>query len=117
MTTTTIPSKNVPTVDQTIKKEPVGTSRTAKEPNLEKEILKNQQKRDETSKNHLHYAFVCFIWVGFSLLALVFMIRVIHFILPSPFQWLDATQIQGIDKLIFSGAIGGFVGRYFKRFY
>lgn len=82
----------------------------------EHEAFVKKHKRDEKTKDHLHYASVVFIWVAFLTFIVVFFIRVLHFVLPESAQWMSDDQVQGIDKLIFSGAIGGFIGRYFKRF-
>ena len=82
----------------------------------EQEAFVKKHKRDEKTKDHLHYVFVALIWVAFLSFIAVFFIRVLHFVLPDSWQWLSEDQVQGIDKLIFSGAIGGFIGRYFKRF-
>lgn len=82
----------------------------------EHEAFVKKHKRDEKTKDHMHYVFVALIWVAFLAFIAVFFIRVIHFVLPEAWQWLSDEQVQGIDKLIFSGAIGGFIGRYFKRF-
>jgi len=83
---------------------------------LEKKALESQYERDEITKKHLNKVFIFFIWIAFIAFILVFFIRVLHFVLPDDIQWLSAEQIQGIDKLIFSGTIGGFIGRYFKRY-
>ena len=82
----------------------------------EHEAFIKKHKRDEKTKDHLHYASMVFIWVAFLTFIVVFFIRVLHFILPETLQWMSDDQVQGIDKLVFSGAIGGFIGRYFKRF-
>ena len=83
---------------------------------LENEAFVKKHKRDEKTKDHMHYASVVFIWVAFVTFIIVFFIRVLHFVLPESLQWMTPDQVQSIDKLIFSGAIGGFIGRYFKRF-
>lgn len=83
---------------------------------LEQERLFSQNRRDESIKNALNRVFVWLIWAGFLGFFAVLMIRMAHLILPQHLQWLTPDQIQNIDKIIFSGAIGGFVGRYFKRY-
>ncbi|MBP7557221.1 MAG: hypothetical protein KA821_13185 [Chitinophagaceae bacterium] len=42
-------------------------------------------------------------------------IRLLHLILPESNKWLTDEQIQGIDKLFLSGAIGGLLTSYFKK--
>ena len=46
---------------------------------------------------------------------LVFIIRIIHLVLPPYILWLDADQIQVIDKMLFSGVIGGLITKYFEK--
>jgi len=86
-----------------------------KKAKLEEDKYFKQTHREEQLKTNLHKVFVCIIWVAFSAFVVVFLIRVVHFILPGHWAWLTDLQIQGIDKLIFSGAIGGFIGRYLNK--
>ena len=83
---------------------------------LEHDAFVKKHKRDEKAKDHMHYAFVVFIWVAFITFIIVFVIRVLHFVLPENLHWMTLEQVQSIDNLIFSGAIGGFIGNYFKKF-
>lgn len=66
-------------------------------------------------KNHMHKAFIGLLWAAFIAFIVVFLIRIFHLVAPSGLCWLTGDSLQGIDKLIFSGTIGGFIGRYFKR--
>lgn len=77
--------------------------------------LLNDRKRDNSLKQNLHRVFVGFLWVAAFSFFIVLIIRIYHLIAPGGWCWIDERGIQGIDKLIFSGTIGGFVGRYFKR--
>lgn len=81
----------------------------------EAEAIFNESKRKEGLKNAFHKIMISIVWVGFSMFLVVFIIRVLHFILPLHYQWLSNEQVQGIDKLLFSGALGGFLGKYFNR--
>lgn len=69
--------------------------------------------RSENLKDHLHKVFVIFIYVAFYSFTVVFSVRLIHFVLPTCWQWITAEQIQSIDKLFFSGALGSLIGGYF----
>lgn len=72
-------------------------------------------KRKERVKNVMNWVFIGFIIVASMIAVSVIAIRLIHLVLPAKQQWLTVDQIQGIDKLFFSGAIGGFLVNYFKR--
>lgn len=63
-----------------------------------------------------HVIFKLLTWVGFITFVAVLLIRVWHLVTPESLQWLGTEHIQEIDKIIFSGAIGGFVGSNFKKF-
>lgn len=82
---------------------------------LEQNEQYNNHKRKESARTNLHKVLVGGLWISFIGFVIVFAVRVFHFILPHCWEWLTAEQLQGIDKLIFSGAIGGFVGSYFKK--
>ena len=92
-------------------REPNPPSYSDKRAKLEEDKYFNQSRRDEATKKHVHIAIIAMLWVTFSAFSIVFLIRIIHLIIPLNYHWLDANQLQGIDKLIFSGAIGGFIGR------
>ena len=87
-----------------------------KKAELETKKYEGSVKRQEGMKNAIHQVFIVFVYIAFGIFVIVFMARVLHMIFPENWQWLSAEQVQEIDKLIFSGAIGGFIGRYFKRF-
>lgn len=82
-----------------------------------KELQKKygEMSRSERIKNVLNWVFVIFIIIASTIAIGTVAIRLMHMGLPQKWQWLTAEQIQGIDKLFFSGAIGGFLGSYFKK--
>jgi hypothetical protein len=82
-----------------------------------KELQKKygEMNRSERIKNVLNWVFVIFIVIAATIAIVTVAIRLLHMALPTELQWLTAEQIQGIDKLFFSGAIGGFIGSYFKK--
>jgi hypothetical protein len=71
--------------------------------------------RSEKLKDHLHVIFTVFIYIAFSFLLIVFAIRLMHLVFPSNWYWLESDQVQTIDKVFFSGAIGSILGGYFKE--
>jgi hypothetical protein len=91
---------------------PIQTDRRAEE---EKRANFSDLTRKERVKNVLNWVFIVFIIVASTIAVTVIAIRLVHLILPESNQWLTNEQIQGIDKLFFSGAIGGFIATYFKK--
>jgi len=75
----------------------------------------SEHRRKERVKNTLNWIFIGFIIVTAFIAISVISIRLIHLVLPANKQWLTNDQVQGIDKLFFSGAIGGFLASYFKK--
>ncbi len=71
-------------------------------------------ERDEGKKTAIHRVFIITIYGIAIAFGIVFLIRVAHFVMPHCWRWLSDHDIQGIDKLIFSGALGGLVGRFIK---
>ena len=82
---------------------------------LEEKKLYGKERRKDKEQQALHYIFLVFVWaisiVGIATIG----IRIAHLALPAKFQWLTIEQIQGIDKIFFSGAVGGFIVNYFKK--
>lgn len=72
-------------------------------------------KREESKKNVVHNLFVWSIRVIWAVVAFLFVIRSIHFILPESWFWLNSDQIQSLDKFLFSGAVGAMLGKFGDR--
>lgn len=71
--------------------------------------------RNESIKSDLHKILRVFIYVAFGTLICVFVVRMWHLVSPCQLQWLTSQQIQGIEKMFFSGAVGGVLGGYLKH--
>ncbi|MBT1689237.1 hypothetical protein [Dawidia soli] len=84
--------------------------------NLEVRKKFSDNKRDEEIKNTLHVTFKSFIYVAAVTLMCIFLVRMLHLALPEQCFWLTPDQIQGIDKIFFSSAIGGFIASYFNKY-
>lgn len=82
---------------------------------LERQAIEGDHKRAQQKKWHLQRIVLIFYYIAFSLVILLIAPRVLHLVLPCDCQWLTDEQIQGIDKLLFSGAIGSFIGSYLKK--
>lgn len=90
---------------------------------VDRASLKNQEarrlykdgERHEHVKQNVHRVFICLIWTVSTLAMVVIIIRILHLIMPECWYWLTTENIQQIDKFLFSGAIGGFLGRYIDK--
>jgi hypothetical protein len=76
--------------------------------------VENDKRRHDSLKGVFHWVVVWGIKIAFVIFLIVFLIRVSQLVLPSCWRWLSEEDIQGIDKLFFSGTIGGVIGRYMK---
>lgn len=76
----------------------------------ETELFDEENKR--AKNKHKHRIFIGSLYFLWGAAIVVILIRVYHFLAPTSFYWLDTDQIQALDKLVFSGAIGTLLGRY-----
>jgi hypothetical protein len=81
----------------------------------ERETFKGDAYRQERARQHLHNVFICFIWIAGMTFITLFIVRMLHFILPDAYCWLEDSRIQAIDKSLFSGAIGGLIMNHIKQ--
>ena len=56
--------------------------------------------------------FIWFLRIAALLFMAMLIVRVLHFILPDEWLWLDEDQVQSMDNLLFSGTLGGLVVKY-----
>lgn len=75
----------------------------------------NKFYRHEDLKKHLHKLIKIGIYTAFLAFVIVFVVRLTHLIIPICYHWLSEEQIQSIDKIFFSGALGGVIGGYLKN--
>lgn len=82
-------------------------------------------KLAQREKTSLSWVFLTFVWVAGIAFVYVATTRILHFALPVdesykifgfiPFHtWLAKEQIQEIDKILFSGSVGGVLATYAK---
>lgn len=79
-----------------------------------KRLFPHAERLKMEKETVMHNAFKWIVRVALVCFLAVFIIRVAHFVLPSCWRWLNDHDIQGLDKLIFSGAIGGFIGKFYN---
>lgn len=82
--------------------------------NTQDDLEAANERRKETTREHFHRLFILGLRiVGISLIA-VFVVRILHVVLPDYCQWLSKEQVQEIDRMLFSGAAGGLVIKYLE---
>lgn len=74
----------------------------------------SDERRSEERKQTFHHVFVCFVRIAAYSFFVVFIARMLHFVLPTCWAWLSDEQIHAIDKSLFSGAIGGLIVKHLK---
>ena len=94
-------------VDRIIAQEEESTQITGAGSDEENELFKSEQK-------HIHWIFIGGLWVISVAAALIMLIRAAHFVIPDCWRWLDAENLQNIDKFLFSGLFGAFLALYAK---
>ncbi|MDE0471428.1 MAG: hypothetical protein OXH57_05760 [Ekhidna sp.] len=52
------------------------------------------------------------IYVLWFFVVSIFIVRILHLLSPTNLYWLSETQIQSLDKFLFSGSIGGILGKF-----
>lgn len=83
---------------------------TIKDAEAEEEALYKRER-----KQTLHTIFIYGVQLSAILIGIVLIVRILHFITPLCWHWLDDSQLQTIDKFLFSGIIGALVGRNFDK--
>jgi|CEGF01.1.fsa_nt_gi hypothetical protein len=79
---------------------------------LEAQSRKANHDRTEELKKVVHWLFKWGVRTAGLALIMVFIVRVAHFILPESCTWLSTDRINDIDRLMFSGALGGLLAKY-----
>jgi hypothetical protein len=106
---------NSPSEEQIIKAAPgeEGIKPDALSLEEEKHFARTAQ-RQEQIRESVHWGMILFIRVAIVLTTLVFILRVLQFVLPTSWRWLSDEQTHDIDKLLFGGAYGAFIARYLR---
>ena len=98
---------------------PIGSIRT--DDDAEREAQDLFARRWEAKKT-IHYCFHLFIKVAAASFLAIFVVRCLHYVLPENkaesgwiHGWLTEGQLQAIDKIFFSGAVGALVTRHMRH--
>ena len=79
---------------------------------------KQGHKRDQRSKDVVHYGTLCLIILAGFCVAAGLVTWTLHQILPTPKHWLDKEQVDSIGKagaLILSGTVGALGSKFLTR--
>lgn len=80
---------------------------------LTEQALKDRQtRRDEKTKEIVHWIFMWGLRLAGLGLAAVFLVRLWHLISPECLLWLSPERISDVDKILFSGALGAIISKY-----
>ena len=71
--------------------------------------------REEEIKDLTHKLLKIVIWGLFIIVAALFVIRIYHMAVTSRWKWLNESQLNSIDKFLYSGAFGGLLGKYSNK--
>jgi hypothetical protein len=75
---------------------------------------RNNYRRNEHVKTHIHYVSILFVWISFAAITLLGLCYVWH--LATPYTFLNTDQLETIRTILFSSVISGVVSNYFKKF-
>ena len=87
------------------------------EPKFLAEKEYRERFREEQIKDLTHKILKFVIWSLFIIIGILFVIRIYHMAVPSGWKWLNESQLNGIDKFLYSGAFGGLLGRYTNKLF
>lgn len=72
----------------------------------------NDLLRSDSHETHMHRITVCATYLGFGLSAFMLIILVSCYTIPSRFRPLDKDEILSLQGFLFSGVLGGFLGKF-----
>jgi hypothetical protein len=66
-------------------------------------------------KSVFHGLFIKGLKFAWFIAMIVLAVRAYDLIAPLKYIWMDDEQIQSLDKILFSGAVGGVMGKYLNQ--
>ena len=72
-------------------------------------------KNDTQVKKHKNNVLIISIYLMFVIATVAVLIRAFHLFAPENIKWLNETDLNTIDQLIFSGVIGGVLTKYSSK--
>lgn len=90
------------------------------DPEYEAKIAEGKAKADAINREsglqgHLHKVTVCGVYLIGSLIIIAVSIWLYHFMVPTNWWFLNPDQIENLQKILFSGFIGGALGGQAKK--
>lgn len=98
--------------DSIAQEESRGFNQESVETDTNKSLMEANDRRNETTRSTFHSLFIMGLRVVGISLILIFVVRVLHIILPESWHWMSSTTIQEVDKMMFSGAVGAAIIKY-----
>lgn len=76
------------------------------------------QIKEQGIKFHkLFFQVACLlIWFFAILFIILVLVWFIHLIVPVCYRWLDSSEIQAIERILFASTLISFAGKYFAKF-
>jgi cell division septal protein FtsQ len=84
--------------------------------NLEQEARRNAHERKEKFREHFSFAMQLIFWLAVFLIVAMGFSWAWHMIAPSSWSYLNETQIQKIETILFSGALAGLIPRFAEKY-
>jgi hypothetical protein len=90
------------------------------DPELEAKIADGKAKAASIAlasgmESHLHKVSVCGVYVIGGLVVVAIAIWLFHFMVPTSYRFLTPEQVESLQKILFSGFIGGAIGGQAKK--
>jgi len=79
----------------------------------QKLFASTDDERREALKRTVHSGILWAVRVAAFCVILLFVVRIWHMGAPDGWRWLKNEEVQQIDHLLFSGALGAFITKYF----
>lgn len=80
---------------------------------LEEDAAKKEHGRDQRFKEHFSCAALIIMWLSLTIVSLMAFIWAYHFL--TPWHFLDHTQVDKIQSMLFSGIIASVAQTYIKK--
>jgi len=86
------------------------------DPNLPVDDLGRAEahKFESAMRSEIHRLVIWALRFGAGILGILLVVRFWHLAAPVAWRWLSDTEVQSMDKMLFSSAFGGFVFSYLR---
>jgi len=81
----------------------------------ESKKLFEEEERAGLLQQEFHNLLIYGIRISFAIVTVVLFIRIAHLVLPKKWMWLEADDLQSLDKFFFSGTLGGIISKNLNK--